>query len=54
MRNPYGHCYWDVDYPTPEDDAPDPMESDKAMEEYIERRRMEFCEEWFQYIEDNE
>lgn len=29
----------------------DPMESDEAMEEYIERRREEFREEWFRYLE---
>ncbi len=29
----------------------DPMESDEALEEYIERRRREFYEAWYRYLE---
>ena len=32
----------------------DPMESDEAMEEYIERCRYAFREEWFQYLDENQ
>lgn len=50
MRNNYQ--YWDVDYVPPQEEDIDPMESDETMEEYIERRRSEFHEEWFQYLDE--
>lgn len=50
MRDTYR--YWESDYISlPEEDI-DPMENDEAMEEYIERRRLEFYEEWFQYLDE--
>lgn len=51
MRDTYQ--YWDVDYAPPQEDI-DPMEDDEAMEEYIERRRLAFREEWFQYLGEND
>lgn len=53
MRDTYQ--YWDVDYAPPQEEDIDPMESDEDMAEYIERRRSEFYEEWFRYLdEDNQ
>lgn len=52
MSKTYEYTSWDRDYAPPKDEEIDPMESDDAMGEYIERRRMEFHEEWFQYLKE--
>lgn len=52
MSNAYQFHSWDEGYASPIDEEIDPMENDEAMEEYIERRRVEFHDEWFQYIEE--
>lgn len=50
MRDTYKPGFWSVDYtPTQKDDI-DPMDSDEAMEAYIERRRKEFRDEWDEYL----
>lgn len=50
MCDTYRFGFWSVDYaPTREEDI-DPMESDEALEEYIERRRREFHKEWNEYL----
>ncbi len=39
---------WEYD-----EQSPDPLEDDKALDEYIEDRRREFHNEWFRYIAEN-
>lgn len=51
MRDTYQ--YWGADYAPPREEYIDPMESDEATEEYIERHRLEFHEEWFQYLDED-
>lgn len=50
MRDTYKPGFWSVDYTPVQKESIDPMESDEALEEYIERRRMEFFSEWNEYI----
>lgn len=52
MRDTYQ--YRNTDYALFQEEDIDPMESDEAMEKYIERCRAEFHEEWFQYLEEND
>lgn len=49
MRDTYKPSFWSVDYALVEEEDIDPMESDEALEEYIERRRREFYDEWSEY-----
>ncbi len=51
MSDTYNQNFWDADYVQPIDEEIDPLESDEAMEEYIERRRHEFYREWYKYLE---
>lgn len=48
MRDTYNPNFWSVDYAPAQEDI-DPMESEEALEEYIERRRREFHDEWNEY-----
>lgn len=52
MRDKYQ--YWNADYTPNQEKDIDPMESDEAMEEYIERRWLAFREEWFQYLDEDD
>lgn len=49
MRDTYKPSFWSSDYVLTQEDDIDPMESDEALEEYIERRRHEFQDEWNEY-----
>lgn len=49
MRDTYKPSFWSVDYVLTQDEDIDPMESDEALEEYIERRRREFYNDWNEY-----
>ena len=49
MRDTYKPGFWSVDYAPAKEEDIDPMESDEALEEYIERRRREFHSEWSEY-----
>lgn len=51
MRDTYQ--YWDMGYTPPKSEDIDPMESDAAMEEYIEQCRSEFHEAWFLYLDED-
>lgn len=44
---------WDTDYISYPEEGIDPIENDEAVEELIEQRRLEFREEWFQYLEED-
>lgn len=50
MRDTYDHGFWPADYTRDQEEDIDPMESDEALEEYIERRRREFYKEWNEYL----
>lgn len=50
MRDTYKPSFWSVDYVPVQDEDIDPMDSDEAMEDYIERRRKEFHDEWSEYL----
>lgn len=49
MRDTYKPGFWSVDYAPAKEEDIDPMENDEALEEYIERRRREFHDEWNEY-----
>lgn len=49
MRDTYKPSFWPMDYALATEEDIDPMESDEALEEYIERRRKEFHNEWNEY-----
>lgn len=50
MRDTYQ--YWETDYAPPREEDIEPLDSDGTMERYIERGRLEFYEEWFEYLEE--
>ena len=53
MRDTYKPDFWSVDYTPGQEEDIDPVENDKAMERYIERRRREFYKEWLVYSQAN-
>lgn len=50
MRDTYKPGFWSVDYIYTQEEDIDPEEDDEALEEYIERRRIEFYKEWNAYL----
>lgn len=51
MHDTYKPGFWAADYVQSQQDDIDPMESDEALEAYIENRRREFYCEWAEYLD---